>query len=63
MLLYTVKGPTSFEDLKSYNGEVLPTFMTPIITTSYILHFNLHVLPEDFWKEMMNGTSASRKLD
>jgi len=26
MLLYAVKGPISFEDLKSYNGNVLPTF-------------------------------------
>ena len=63
MLLYAFKGPTSFEDLKNYNGEVLPMFMTLIITTSYILHFNLHVLPEDSWKETMNGISASRKLD
>ena len=58
MLLYTVKGPTSFDDWKNYNGNVLPTIITLIITASYISRFNLHVLPEGSWKGMTNGIST-----
>ena len=63
-LLYTVKGPTSFEALKKYNGQVYVILISNIfmLTESYIAHFKLHVPPEDFWKETTNGINALRRL-